>query len=904
MNTRTTLTLAVVQTRLRMLEPCVEELTDATDIRAYNDLKADLADYISRRTEEGETVADPLEFIFGVLEDLDGVITETDHCLANCKRYGNEILHPTRKTLSRDILARYPSDLHEFSERMRHTLEDIWHSYPIDDWCVDYELLPDLVFIAQKMRPDLNMHHLPHRDLIEFVHLSGKCYSEAGKHFTALAEKCGKLLQSHMQQGSDLATAQSHLHNGNYIQARKQVERLSPYFTDIDGDPILKECEVIAKRVEEQRDRIKKVREQALTPPDTSFADRFNPWGVKAKAAARHHVVENFRSSTNQFQQRAMEHPSSDYAKESTELASVVLRQCSGLDAEIDAMFHQMQRTARLNLLKIGAALAGLVVLVAAGIIVQQVRERDAHDWEPAAKAVKAAETIDEINNAVAACKEYLKNHPLGSHHQEAMVLSDITLPKKIEDHKKQKLAESAKDDHEAWDRAVALEKTAGTSLERIKEAFQLYLKEYPEGAHAADAHAMVEKTLPKKIEDRDWQAIPESAKSAPTDDTWDHCDLFIQKYPTSTWVTEALKLRESAGVKSYADAAHKGQESIAARDWSGAYAHFMRALKYNPRDPAALFLLLKYKPYEQPPATALNSLTGTHGNVTALAISPDGRFALAGHGNGTLTLWDVVEGREARLFKGHTGSINGVAFSPDGKFAVSGGDDQSIRSWEVMTGNQVKMFHANPGKITSLAISPDGNAVLAGRIKDPLARLYDMTTGNELRAFQGHGDCVNSMAFSKDGKSVITGGSDCTLKLWDTAKGKVLRNFSGHLKPITGVAISPDGKLALSASKDGTLRLWPLDGGKETIIQSHPDYTTSVAFSPDSKFALTGNSDGTISLYDIANKKEARVLPAHTELTTTVTYSPDSNIAFSAGKDGAIKIWNLWEADKAPPAK
>jgi WD40 repeat protein len=44
----------------------------------------------------------------------------------------------------------------------------------------------------------------------------------------------------------------------------------------------------------------------------------------------------------------------------------------------------------------------------------------------------------------------------------------------------------------------------------------------------------------------------------------------------------------------------------------------------------------------------------------------------------------DVSTGQELRSFTGHSVNVTSVAFSPEGRFAVSGGDDNTLKLWDV----------------------------------------------------------------------------------------------------------------------------------------------------------------------------------------------------------------------------
>src|SRR5262245_22403767 len=80
------------------------------------------------------------------------------------------------------------------------------------------------------------------------------------------------------------------------------------------------------------------------------------------------------------------------------------------------------------------------------------------------------------------------------------------------------------------------------------------------------------------------------------------------------------------------------------------------------------------------------------HGDrVTALAYSPDGRLLATASRDGTVRLWDVGNGREARVYRGHGGEpVQAVAFAPGGR-AVASSAGKEVRLWEVETGKDIR---------------------------------------------------------------------------------------------------------------------------------------------------------------------------------------------------------------------
>ena len=110
-----------------------------------------------------------------------------------------------------------------------------------------------------------------------------------------------------------------------------------------------------------------------------------------------------------------------------------------------------------------------------------------------------------------------------------------------------------------------------------------------------------------------------------------------------------------------------------------------------------------------------VRTLSGHTDMVRAVAVTPDGRYAVSGSYDGTLRVWDLASGETVRTLSGHTGEVSAVAVTPDGRCAVSGSWDDTLRVWDLASGETVRTLSGHTGSVRALAVTPDGRQAVSG---------------------------------------------------------------------------------------------------------------------------------------------------------------------------------------------
>ena len=127
----------------------------------------------------------------------------------------------------------------------------------------------------------------------------------------------------------------------------------------------------------------------------------------------------------------------------------------------------------------------------------------------------------------------------------------------------------------------------------------------------------------------------------------------------------------------------------------------------------------------------------------------------------------DVLNGESrARVsrFKGDGGAVSAVVLSPDGEYVLAG-DRKGARLRDAQTGEDVFVLRGQGGGVSTVAFSPDGSRLVTGG-RD-VVTLWDAETGRELLSLPGHAGWVTRAIFSDDGLRLVTADEAGRIRVW-----------------------------------------------------------------------------------------------------------------------------------------
>lgn len=234
---------------------------------------------------------------------------------------------------------------------------------------------------------------------------------------------------------------------------------------------------------------------------------------------------------------------------------------------------------------------------------------------------------------------------------------------------------------------------------------------------------------------------------------------------------------------------------------------------------------------------------TGDESNVSTVAITPCGTFALVGSEKGSIDMYNLQSGlhrqrypsrltpaqarqikmqqlrqqtdmvsqlkirSEIRFSPGtgkHRGAITGLVVDSLDRLVISCSLDGTVKFWDFLTGNLVHEIDWAPRvKITSCRYHP-GNDLIAFSCDDRSIRVVDIDTKRKIREFSGCNGTINDFTFSHDGRWIIAASQDSTIRVWDLPTSHLIDAFRLE-RPCNALAFSGTGEF-LAGACDGQL--------------------------------------------------------------------------------------------------
>ena len=95
-----------------------------------------------------------------------------------------------------------------------------------------------------------------------------------------------------------------------------------------------------------------------------------------------------------------------------------------------------------------------------------------------------------------------------------------------------------------------------------------------------------------------------------------------------------------------------------------------------------------------------LRALAGCTDRVWAVAVTPDGQYALSASEGNTLKMWQLASGRELRTLIGHPDAVYAVGVSGTGGGRCPASYDHTLKVWDVDSGHTLRTLVSHSGSV------------------------------------------------------------------------------------------------------------------------------------------------------------------------------------------------------------
>ena len=223
---------------------------------------------------------------------------------------------------------------------------------------------------------------------------------------------------------------------------------------------------------------------------------------------------------------------------------------------------------------------------------------------------------------------------------------------------------------------------------------------------------------------------------------------------------------------------------------------------------------------------------TGDRSEVTSVAISPCGTFALIGSALGGIDMYNLQSGLHRQRFPPklnasqakrvqlegladgkyqslgkHTGMITGILVDNLNRTVISTGSDGKVKFWNFMTGKLSLEINWETFCKTQHLRYHRPSDLIAVACSDNYIRLIDI----EMRALVrelGVRESITDLCFSNDGRWIVA-ASERTIRIWDLPTGHLVDAVKLQQAP-TAIAFSNTGEyLAVALNGSVGIDLW-----------------------------------------------------------------------------------------------
>ena len=205
------------------------------------------------------------------------------------------------------------------------------------------------------------------------------------------------------------------------------------------------------------------------------------------------------------------------------------------------------------------------------------------------------------------------------------------------------------------------------------------------------------------------------------------------------------------------------------------------RLATYRKVEPPATNTLAILDPATGHVLATFSSVLANMGSVPVVCFSADGSLVAAMGETNEVSVWEVTSQRRVATLPQADG-LTALSISPDGRFLATGSEGKRVRLLDLRSGQVLLDIEGHRHVVTALAFSPDGARLVSASV-DSTIKLWAVPSGHELITLTGHQANINALVFTPDGNKLISGSADGEVRFWRAAKPQEIASSDASIE-------------------------------------------------------------------------------------------------------------------------
>ena len=293
-----------------------------------------------------------------------------------------------------------------------------------------------------------------------------------------------------------------------------------------------------------------------------------------------------------------------------------------------------------------------------------------------------------------------------------------------------------------------------------------------------------------------------------------------------------------------------------------------------------------------------------TRSEYPKIAILPDRKQVVTGHGNGKVKVWNLEDG--SILWKDedvHNEEMSHISISPDGKRIASTayGTNAGMGIWDAVSGEVISTLDK---KFNMVAWSPDNRHLVAATDNVKPLQIWDTVTRTTIYTFLDS-KTGTAVAWSSDGAFIANENTKGTLDIIHVASKTVVHSIKIHepafLPYLKGMVFSPDTQHLAVGSKNCLHLIAPSVGEIQFKFEAGiKGWVYGIAWSPDSKYVAAtgfyskGTSDKHIHIWEAHTGQKVKEFAYPENHCNRLSWSSDGGYIASSHNGDVFRLWDV----------